>query len=89
MKIGGSDRFLLRNISGPDIITDFEDGVDSLVLPTSDFPVQPNGLTFEDLNITQTEGSTVISIDGNPIAGLTGVDASNITEEDFQNVSSL
>jgi hypothetical protein len=80
---------LLRNVSGPDIITDFEDGIDSLVLPSSDFPVQPNGLTFEDLSITQAEGGTVISVDGNAIAGLTGIDASNITEDDFQQVSSL
>jgi Ca2+-binding RTX toxin-like protein len=86
---GGSDRFLLRNVSGPDIITDFEDGVDSLVLPTSEFPVQPNGVTFEDLTITQAEGGTVISVNGNTMAGLTGVDASNITEDDFQQISSL
>ncbi|WP_211517658.1 LamG-like jellyroll fold domain-containing protein [Geitlerinema sp. PCC 9228] len=85
----GSDRFLLRNVSGPDIITDFEDGVDSLVLPTSEFPVQPNGVTFEDLTITQAEGGTVISVNGNTMAGLTGVDASNITEDDFQQISSL
>gem|GEM_PF-1828912 len=85
----GSDRFLLRAVSGPDIITDFEDGVDSLVLPTSDFPVQPAGLSFEDLSVFQAEGGTVISFNGNAIAGLTGVDATTITEDDFQDVSSL
>ncbi|WP_139240594.1 hypothetical protein [Geitlerinema sp. PCC 9228] len=85
----GSDRFLLRKVSGADTIADFEDGVDSLVLPSSDFPVQPNGIAVEDLNITQAEGGTVISVDGNAVAGLTGVDASNITEDDFQNISNL
>jgi hypothetical protein len=69
--------------------TDFEYGVDSLVLPSSDFPVKPKGIAFEDLNITQAENGTVISVHGNAVAGLTGVDASNITEEDFQNISSL
>jgi Ca2+-binding RTX toxin-like protein len=85
----GEDSFLLRDVVGADIITDFEDGTDSLVLPTSDFPLQPNGLTFEDLTIFQAEGGTVILVNKNPLAGLTGIDATTITEEDFQQVSSL
>ena len=85
----GEDHFLLRNVSGADIITDFEDGVDLLVLPTSDFPLQPNGFTFENLTVTQAEGGTVISVNGNTMAGLTGVDATTITEEDFQDISTL
>jgi hypothetical protein len=80
---------LLRDVPGADIITDFVDGIDSLLLSTSEFPVQPNGITFEDLTITQAEGSTVISVNGNTMAGLTGVDATNITEDDFQQISSL
>jgi hypothetical protein len=85
----GEDRFLLRNISGADIIADFEDGIDALVLPTSNFPLQPNSLTLEDLTIFQAEGGTVISVNGNAIAGLTGINATNLTEEDFQQVSSI
>jgi Ca2+-binding RTX toxin-like protein len=86
---GGSDRFLLRSVSGTNTITDFEDGVDALVLPTSEFPLQPNGLTFEDVTVTQADTGTVISLDGSAIATLTGVDAANITQEDFQQISSL
>jgi Ca2+-binding RTX toxin-like protein len=85
----GSDRFLLQDVSGTDTITDFADGVDSLVLPTSNFPFSSNGLTFEDLNITQTEGGTVISFNGNELATLDGVDANNITGDDFQQISSI
>jgi hypothetical protein len=85
----GSDRFLLRDVSGADIITDFVDGIDSLALPTDNFPLQPNGLSFDDLNIFQAEGGTVISYNGNTIAALTGIDATTITEEDFQQVSSF
>lgn len=85
----GSDRFLLRDVSGTNTITDFADGVDSLVLPTSNFPLSSNGLTFEDLNITQTEGGTVISFNGNELATLDGVDANNITGEDFQQISNI
>ncbi|WP_071516815.1 DUF4347 domain-containing protein [Geitlerinema sp. PCC 9228] len=86
---GGSDRFFLRPVSGSHTITDFEDGVDSLILPTSDFPLQPNGLTFADLTITQADTGTVISFNGNDLAILTGIDATNITQEDFQQISSL
>ncbi len=85
----GSDRFLLRDVVGADIITDFVDGIDSLALPTDNFPLQPNGLSFDDLNIFQAEGGTVISYNGNTIATLTGIDATTITEEDFQEVSSF
>jgi len=85
----GQDRFLLRTVTGPDIITDFEDGVDSLMLPTGTFPLQPNGLTFADLNIIQAPGGTVVLFEGNAIAGLTGIDATTVTEEDFEEVSSL
>jgi Ca2+-binding RTX toxin-like protein len=86
---GGSDRFLLRPLSGTNIITDFEDGTDSLVLPDDDFPLQPNGLSFEDLTVTQTEDGTTISLNNEAIAFLTDVSATNITEDDFQQVSSF
>lgn len=86
---GGSDRFLLRPVSGSNTITDFEDGVDALVLPTSDFPLPPNGLTFADLTVTQADTGTVISFQDRTIATLNGIDAANITQEDFQEISSL
>ncbi|WP_071516384.1 calcium-binding protein [Geitlerinema sp. PCC 9228] len=86
---GGEDRFLLRDVAGADIVTDFADGIDSLLLPAVGFPLASSALSFADLNIFQAAGGTVISAGGNIIAALTGVDATSITEEDFQEVSSL
>jgi hypothetical protein len=52
------------------IITDFEDGTDFLVLPDGDFPLQPNGLSFEDLTVTQTEDGTTISLNNERSNGI-------------------
>jgi parallel beta-helix repeat protein len=77
--IGGAgfDRFLLSANSGIDIIADFEDGKDLLMLA--------NGLTFEQLTITENSGATLIQFGqtGEIIAALNGVSASIISASDF------
>jgi Ca2+-binding RTX toxin-like protein len=74
---GGADSFILSQNSGSDTITDFEDGIDSLVLL--------GGLTFEQLSITQNNDDTLLSVSdtGKLLATLTGVSANLITAADF------
>lgn len=73
----GSDRFLLTQNSGTDTITDFESGIDSLVLL--------GNLSFEQLTITQSNNDTLLSLGSNNqvIATLTGVSANVISVADF------
>jgi Ca2+-binding RTX toxin-like protein len=78
--IGGAgiDRFLLSANSGMDIIADFEAGKDLLMLV--------NGLTFEQLNVNETSGATLIQLGetGEIIAALNGVSAIGISASDFR-----
>ncbi|MBD0309808.1 MAG: hemolysin-type calcium-binding protein, partial [Microcoleus sp. T1-bin1] len=78
--IGGAgiDRFLLSANSGIDIIADFEGGKDLLMLA--------NGLTFEQLNVTENNGATLIQLvqTGEIIAALNGVSAIGISASDFR-----
>ena len=73
----GLDRFLLSANSGIDIIADFEAGKDLLMLA--------NGLTFEQLTITENSGATLIQFGetGEIIAALNGVSAIGISASDF------
>ncbi len=73
----GSDKFVLTPTGGSDTVTDFEDGVDSLVLA--------GGLTFEQLSIAAVEGGTAISLasTGELLATLNGVQSNLIGVEDF------
>jgi len=73
----GGDRFLLSANSGIDIIADFEAGKDLLMLA--------NGLTFEQLNVNETSGATLIQLvqTGEILAALNGVSASRISATDF------
>ena len=73
----GSDRFVLAPTRGTDTIADFEDGSDLLVLT--------EGLTFEDLTISQTGGDTSITLTstGETLAILSQIDAIAIGEADF------
>ena len=77
--IGGAgiDRFLLSANSGIDIIADFEAGKDLLMLA--------NGLKFEQLNVTENSGATLIQFGatGEIIAALNGVSAIGISASDF------
>ncbi|MEB3827609.1 hypothetical protein [Phormidium sp. CCY1219] len=75
---GGADRdrFVLQEDMGTDVITDFADGVDLIGLA--------EGLTFDQLAIHRTSGSTtVISMGDEVLATLNGVDASLIAQDDF------
>ncbi len=78
---GGSDAdvFQLAIGEGVDIITDFQDGIDSIQLPDS--------LGFNDLEIRQIDSRTAITIasNGEELALLDNISASLITEDDFFN----
>ena len=73
----GSDRFVLAIGRGSDTISDFQDGIDLLALT--------GGLTFTQLNISQNNGTTVISVinTGEVLAYLSGVSANLIAANDF------
>jgi Ca2+-binding RTX toxin-like protein len=71
----GKDRFVVEFNGGNDIIRDFQNSVDRIaVLGKFD---------FRDLDITQKGSSTVISIDGQDIATLRGVNKALINAADF------
>ncbi|MBD2090066.1 hypothetical protein H6F67_09395 [Microcoleus sp. FACHB-1515] len=72
---GGSDRFVLTRRQGRDIIEDFQNGRDSLLL-TGD-------LQFRDVTIRQSGRNTLIRSGADPLALLTGVSASQISASDF------
>jgi len=70
-----SNVFALQPGGENNVIAEFEDGIDFLGLA--------NGVTFEQLAITPGDGATLINLNGQPLASLTGVEASNISQEDF------
>jgi len=76
--IGGSgtDRFLLTPGGGSDTVLDFEVGIDKFALD--------NGLTFQQLEISQTAGGTLLKVASTNqlLATVTGLNSS-ITESDF------
>ena len=73
----GRDRFLFVEGSGTDTIADYEDGRDLFVLG--------EGLTFDQLTITQVSGLTQIQVSSTEevLAALPGVAVGDIGEEDF------
>jgi Ca2+-binding RTX toxin-like protein len=73
----GRDRFVLTVSQGSDVITDFQDGVDSLALS--------GNLTFQQLSIVQSGNNTLISLTNNNqlLATLNGISANLITGQDF------
>ena len=78
----GNDNFVLLANTGTDVISDFEDGADRLVLIED----SPEGtLTFDRLKIAETNNNTVISVaeTGKTLAELAGVSAATINAEDF------
>ena len=76
--IGGSgiDRFLLTPGGGSDTVLDFEVGIDKFAID--------NGLTFQQLEISQTAGGTLLKVasTNQVLATVTGL-KSSITESDF------
>ncbi|MGC9526009.1 MAG: choice-of-anchor I family protein [Limnospira sp.] len=73
----GRDRFLLVPNAGTDLIADFTDGTDLFILG--------NGLTFDQLAITEEEGTTVVKISSSDevLATVPGVAVDDLTSEDF------
>ena len=73
----GRDRFVLESGGGADVIVDFEDSEDLIVLS--------RGLTFPQIRVTQgVDGALItIPITGEVLATLRGVVASNITRVDI------
>jgi len=76
----GNDQFLLSTNSSIDVILDFEDGKDLLVLG--------NGLTFSQLSITQENSATFIrlSATGEILASVNGVSSTLINVADFVSI---
>jgi Ca2+-binding RTX toxin-like protein len=74
----GKDTFVLRFLSGFDIISDFVRGQDFIGLS--------GGLSFNQLEISQNNNSALIKLTGSGevIASLTGVNASLIAVNDFR-----
>ncbi|MFB2935686.1 multicopper oxidase domain-containing protein [Aerosakkonemataceae cyanobacterium BLCC-F154] len=73
----GSDRFVLAANKGSDTIVDFQNGSDAIVLT--------GGLTFAQLTISESSGSTLITITNTNelLATLNGIPTSQIGTEDF------
>ncbi|MBE9225383.1 multicopper oxidase domain-containing protein [Phormidium sp. LEGE 05292] len=73
----GSDRFILAANKGSDTIIDFQNGIDSIILT--------GGLTFAQLTIAESSGSTLIRITSTNelLATLNGIPVSQIGTEDF------
>ncbi|MEL7036254.1 MAG: DUF4347 domain-containing protein [Cyanobacteria bacterium J06592_8] len=76
----GQDRFILNAESRSNLITDFTQGEDLLGLTT--------GLTFSDLTFEQTDTATLVRVEDELFATLNGVDASQITADDFIEIGS-
>lgn len=78
----GNDNFVLLANRDKDVILDFEDGKDRIILSEND---PKDGLSFDRLNITEAEGNTIISLaeTGEALVELAGVSAATINAEDF------
>lgn len=72
----GNDVFALQAGRGTDTITDFNDGIDLIGLT--------DGLSFGSLSISQSNGNTLISTNGEILAILTGIQVSTISDVDFR-----
>ena len=72
---GGIDTYILNPGEGTDTVFGFEDGIDLFELG--------GNLTFAQLGIAGNGGSTTITANGEVLAQVFGVSASQLTEEDF------
>lgn len=72
---GGADRFIFNHRNGRDIVTDFQQGRDKIV-------VESGAETFADLTITQTGADVLIQI-ANTRVTVQNEDVSSFSEVDF------
>jgi len=72
------DHIVLEVNQGSDLVADLEIGVDFLVLPT--------GVSFNQLNITQSANNTLINYEGNSLAILQNINASDVTADLFKSL---
>ncbi|MEQ9642064.1 MAG: hypothetical protein RIM84_18720 [Alphaproteobacteria bacterium] len=71
----GTDTFTFGSGQGSNTITDFEDGTDTILF---------QGFTFADLNIANSGGNAVITVDGDDIlVTVNGISANQLTTADF------
>ncbi|MEB3342272.1 DUF4347 domain-containing protein [Okeania sp.] len=70
----GGDRFVLAP-GNSNLILDFEDGIDFLQLE--------DGIAFEDLTLTEESGNTVVELNSERLAIVSGVASGLLTAEDF------
>jgi|GEM_PF-474661 Ca2+-binding RTX toxin-like protein len=73
----GQDQFVLTTGSSSNLITDFTDGEDLIVLE--------EGLTFEQLTIETAQNATIVKFNNEILATLNGVESSLMTADDFNN----
>jgi Ca2+-binding RTX toxin-like protein len=71
----GRDRFVVELNSGNDIVRDFQNTIDRITVLGK--------VDFSDLDITQKNGSTIISVGNQQIATLRGVNKALINAADF------
>ena len=74
----GSDIFVLSLGGGADIISDYQDGVDTIGLAGT--------LSFDQLTITQDSDNTLIRGGDQVLATLFGVSANSLTQSDFMTI---
>lgn len=72
---GGADIFALNTLGGADVIRDFNYGQDLIGLS--------DGITFDDLTITQGNGAAIISYQGQDIGSVSGATPSQLGESFF------
>lgn len=70
----GRDQFVLAAGNGTDLITDFEDTQDLMVL---------DGITFDPLTIESADNATVVKLGEEVLVTLNGIESSLITVDDF------
>jgi Ca2+-binding RTX toxin-like protein len=75
---GGADVFALNTLGGADVIRDFNYGEDRIGLS--------DGITFDDLTITQGNGAAIISYQGQDIGSISGGTPSQVSASNFTTI---
>jgi Ca2+-binding RTX toxin-like protein len=75
---GGADVFALNTLGGADVIRDFNYGEDRIGLS--------DGITFDDLTITQGNGAAIISYQGQDIGSISGGTPGQVSTSNFTTI---